>query len=81
MYLDAEKKYGEGDEKSAYVLYGRYLNVLFRLQKRSDYQIHKNYIIQILGGNFEQERVMYRLTDLKTILSQQFDELNHPREE
>lgn len=74
LVLAAETKYQEGDEENAYVLYGRYLNILFQLQRRNDYQKQKNYIVQNLGGNSEQERVMSRLESLKKSLRMRYDE-------
>jgi ubiquitin carboxyl-terminal hydrolase 8 len=60
----------------AYVLYGKYLNIMFQLQKRNDYQTQKKYIVKSLGGNSEQGRFMKRLESLKADLVKRYDQKN-----
>lgn len=72
----AEAKCREGDDENAYVLFGRYLNILIQLQKRNDYFKQKKYICESLGGNSEQNRIMNKVENLKETLLKRYEEKN-----
>lgn len=58
----------------AYVLYGKYLNIIFQLQRRNDYETQKNFIVRSLGGNKAQSAFMRRLEKLKEDLIKRYDQ-------
>lgn len=72
----ADESYKAGDEENAYMLYGRYVNLVFQLQKKPDYYKQKEYVTKSLGGNTAVHRILDRLQDLKASLIMRYAEQN-----
>uniref|UniRef100_A0A1B0BMZ2 Ubiquitin carboxyl-terminal hydrolase n=1 Tax=Glossina palpalis gambiensis TaxID=67801 RepID=A0A1B0BMZ2_9MUSC len=73
---EATKRYNEGDQEAAYILYTRYFNLLNNIHKRDNYQQYKSQIRKILGDNQTNKLTMDRLEDLTKSLDKRYTLLN-----
>uniref|UniRef100_A0A1A9VF11 Ubiquitin carboxyl-terminal hydrolase n=1 Tax=Glossina austeni TaxID=7395 RepID=A0A1A9VF11_GLOAU len=73
---EATKRYNEGDQEAAYILYTRYFNLLNNIHKRDNYPQYKSQIRKILGDNQTNKLTMDRLEDLTKSLDKRYTLLN-----
>ncbi|KAG5681428.1 hypothetical protein PVAND_010865 [Polypedilum vanderplanki] len=71
LALEGKSAYMLKNYEKAYILYGRYMNILTQLQKHKDYQKNKDIVKLKLGSNHEQNRIMDMLASCKEKILQE----------
>jgi USP8 dimerisation domain/Rhodanese-like domain len=75
----AEKHKLEGDEEMSYCLYMKYMNLLTKIQKRSDYTKEKTLVGKMVGNNDTISKYLDTLEKLKNSLVERYDNKYPPQ--